>query len=420
MYLQQTRKFLRRGMFVNASGAVLVDRLRRRTRFALLAVGFALFLQGCASTPQRNPLPEDFGGSARIPGIPWARTWGDEMPELLAHRLATYRESDYAVQFPALMNRSHQYLAISGGGAEGAFGAGLLAGWTATGDRPDFEIVTGVSTGALTAPFAFLGPAYDAELKEVFTTITTRDILRKRPSSAALTSNEPLLELITRYFNEKLAREIVAEHKKGRMLFIGTSNLDAGRPVIWNIGEILASGQPGALDLMHKVILASTAIPVAFPPVYIEVEAGGKRFEEAHVDGGTSAQVFVYPSAVEWRNLGAKLGVQGQPQVYVIRNSTVQPKWKAVKPNLVSIAGHAISSLIRTQGIGDLNTIYLISRRDGNDFNLAYVPESFDKVAREPFDPEYMRALFDLGYGLAKEGYPWRKAPPGVEAAKGQ
>jgi hypothetical protein len=74
------------------------------------------------------------------------------------------------------------------------------------------------------------------------------------------------------------------------------------------------------------------------------------------------------------------------------------------------------SSLIRTQGFGDIFRIYVEAQGVDIDYNLAHIPSDFQERPKEEFDPEYMQKLFDLGYGLAKNGYPWLKAPPGVEA----
>jgi predicted acylesterase/phospholipase RssA len=177
--------------------------------------------------------------------------------------------------------------------------------------------------------------------------------------------------MLAKYINQQVMEAIAAEYKKGRRLWIGTTNLDAQRSVIWNIGLISSSGQPGALELIHDVILASASIPAAFPPVLIEVEADGKRYDEMNVDGGTASQVFLYPVDLDWSIIVQQLEVKGSPKVYVIRNSFFKPEWETVKPKLKPIASTSNSSLIRTQGIGDMYRIYLDCWRDGVDFNLA-------------------------------------------------
>ena len=374
----------------------------------------------CASLPQRNPLPDDFAGMAEIPGMSErVRFWGDEPPHYERAWLGRSRE-ELEARYSGVMGREHNYLAISGGGPQGAFGAGLLVGWTEAGTRPEFTMVTGISTGALSAPFAFLGPAYDAQLKEIYTRYSTDDLLKKRNILTAITgdsavSTKPLRALVAKYFNKQVIDALAAEFRKGRQLFIGTTDLDADRPVIWNITRIAASGDPKAAELIHKVLIASAAIPVVFPPVIIEVEADGKRFDEMHADGGTSTQIFLYPVGLDWDLVSEKLEVKGEPHVYLIRNARLEPVRKAMRQRVFPIADRSITSLIRTQGIGDMYRVYLAAERDGIDYHLAYVPDDFDEKAKEMFDPEYMRKLFDVGYRMAKAGFPWKKAPPGFE-----
>jgi hypothetical protein len=394
---------------------------RKARFFSLLVILSVLFslTGGCVSVPKRNPVPEDLVESAHIPGMPRARLWGDEEPPWAEEWYAMTKE-EAAERYPAITGRPHNYLAISGGGANGAFGAGLLVGWTATGTRPVFTMVTGISTGALIAPFAFLGPEYDHVLEEVYTTTTTEDIAKKRSKLSAITSNaaastEPLQELIARHMDEEVMQAIAEEKRKGRGLLVGTTNLDAGRPVIWNLGRIAASGHPDALEWIRKVLLASASIPAAFPPVLMEVEAGGETFDEMHVDGGAAAQVFLYPTGLNWDYLLDKYDVPGKPKVYVIRNSRMEPRWKVVKNKLLAIMGRSVSALIRTQGIGDVYRIYQTTQKDGLDFNLAYIPDDFDEDPVEQFDPVYMKKLFDVGYDLANGGYPWEKLPPEME-----
>jgi predicted acylesterase/phospholipase RssA len=391
---------------------------RRNVAMPLVAGSLVVLMLGCASVRERTPVPQELSEVAQIPGIPYARFWGDGLPPDMEKRLEALKAKVKDLD-PEALRRPRNYLAISGGGANGAFGAGLLVGWTEAGDRPAFDLVTGISTGALIAPFAYLGPDYDAQLKAVYTSISTKDIMEKRGLLTALTgdamfSSDPLRELIAKHIDEDLVSAIAAEHRKRRSLLVGTTNLDAARPVIWSIGEITASGAPQALELIRSILLASASIPAAFPPVYVEVEADGRRYDEMHVDGGATSQVFLYPAALDWRKLTQEFGVEGEQRVYVVRNSRLSPEWETVEPKLGPIAGRTIDSLIRTQGIGDLYRIYLGAQRDGLLYNLAYIPADFDEGPEETFDTEHMQKLFDVGYRLAKEGYPWEKTPPGM------
>jgi hypothetical protein len=379
----------------------------------------ALLLSGCATSYKRDPLPEAYGDIAQIPYIPYARFWGDTAPAWIQEKIAETKEQ-IREKDPEAKYKPINYLAISGGGANGAFGAGLLVGWTTAGNRPDFGVVTGISTGALIAPFAFLGPEYDANLKKLYTTTSTKDILDMRSLFSILTADsaadtKPLRELLEDVIDVKMLEEIVIEHDKGRRLLIGTTNLDAKRPVIWNIGIIAKSGAPNALQLVRDIMVASASIPGAFTPVYIEVEADGRRYDEIHVDGGTSSQVFLYPASLDMRWVNKQLGLKGKSRIYVIRNSRIKPDWETVKPKIVPILDNSVDTLIRTQGIGDLYRIFLSAQRDGMDYNVAFIPSDFDEKPKEEFDPEYMGKLFDLGYQMAQNGYPWEKVPPGFE-----
>lgn len=393
-------------------------RLHDRARALVYASTLAVIVSGCASVPEHNPLPLELTNQAGIPGIPEARFWADEWPKFGREMLETFTEAQFRSQFSGIYDQPHNYLAISGGGANGAYGAGMLVGWTASGTRPEFSMVTGVSTGALTAPFAFLGPDYDDELEEVYTKTKTSDVAHPRGLISAMFSDsladtKPLRALIAKYVTAELVEAIAQEHKRGRRLFVGTVNLDAGRSVVWNIGAIAVSDSPEKLTLIHDVLQASSAIPIAFPPVSIPVAANGQRHTELHVDGGTGSQVFVYPAAVDWRQITQKLKVKGDPKVYVMRNAFLEADYRGVTRELLPIASRTIESLIRTQGIGDLYQIFALSQRDGNDFNLAFIPATFTEEPTEGFDPVYMGKLFELGRKKALDGYPWEKSPPG-------
>lgn len=381
------------------------------TAALIIAVG----LTACASAPERNAVPESLVDSAVVSGLEDVRYWGDENPPQLEQWLSEGR-------WHATKGTDHYYLALSGGGANGAFGAGLLNGWTEAGTRPTFNVVTGISTGALIAPFAFLGPEYDDELKRLFTELSTKDLIEKRGKLAVLEKDAaadtaPLRAKIAEVFDQEFIEAIAAEYRKGRILNIGTTNLDTERPVIWSIGRIAASGAPNALDLIHDVILASTSIGGAFPPVMIEVEANGQSYDEMHVDGGTANQVFVYPLRLDWAKVREQLNIKGV-ELYVIRNAILAPSYDAVERRTIPIGLRSVSSLIRTQGVGDLDRIYLEAERDGLNFHLAYIPNDFNAKSTEPFDPVYMKKLFEVGYNLAKNGYPWQRTPPGYGQRK--
>ncbi len=375
----------------------------------------------CAHVPKRHPLPEADVDLAEVLGIPRVRYWGDE-PQPWAPEWLGKSKAELRGRYPAVFRHRQSYLAISGGGQNGAFAAGLLLGWTAAGDRPQFTMVTGVSAGALIAPFAFLGAEYDHVLRKVSVELTAKDIFKKRRlirglRSDAMASTEPLRALIAKHVDQDLVDEIAEQHRRGRELNIGTANLDSMRPVVWRIGAIANSGHPQALNLIRQILLASASVPGAFPPVLIEVEAGGETYDEMHVDGGTASQVFLYPLGLDFDEVLSILEVPAKPEVYIIRNARLDPLYEQVQPKTVQIAGRSISSVIRTQGIGDLYRIYLATLRDGLDFNLAYIPREFTERSKEGVDTEYMRKLFELAFDMARNGYPWHKMPPELKQA---
>ena len=310
------------------------------------------------------------------------------------------------------------YLAMSGGGDNGAFGAGLMKGWTESGTRPEFKMVTGVSTGALIAPFAFLGPDYDAALREVYTTMTPDKVFRVRGLMAALYDDAmadtgPLAEVIASYADQKMFDAIAREYARGRLLLIGTTDLDAQRPVIWNIGALAASGHPQALDLFRKILRASAAIPGAFQPVMMDVEIGGKKYQEMHVDGGAVAQLFLYPPTIDLK----ADAVKRERRAWIVRNGPLSPNYSASDRRTFSIAGRAIETMLVSSGRNDVLRTYFVTQRDRVDYNLAYIGSDFSAPKKGEFDQAYMTALYEYGYQQARENREWHKSPPGLEAA---
>ena len=381
-------------------------------------------LEGCASLSRLEAVPPALTERAAIPGIPEARYWLDRD---LAPFIQSVIEDDKRER-EALARAGKRapdplapasLLAISGGSDAGAFAAGILTGWTVHGDRPEFRVVTGISTGALIAPFAFLGPRYDDALRSAFTSVRSEDIFHRRNMLAGLASDgmadsEPLSRLVAKYVTPEMLVEVAKAFANGRVLEIGTTDLDSGRPVTWNMGAIAASDAPGALELFRKIIVASTSIPGEVSPVMIDVEIDGKRFQEMHVDGGVITQVFLYPRSI-LKELHRATGrpYRRELHAYVIRNGRLEPEWSDTERHTLSIGGRAISALIQTQGISDLQRIYLTAQRDGVDFNLAYIGADFSHPHKKYFDPEYMKRLFDYAYERSAKGYSWHKEPPG-------
>lgn len=407
-----------------AIGAVPVEPASPHARvvrgFAVLAM--AVLLAGCATIIRQPPPPPAEVERIAVLDQPDARFWADGDPAPLRRYLEQMLErQEVAAQGrgPAPPAASH-FLALSGGADDGAFGAGVLAGWTESGTRPSFTVVTGISAGALIAPFAFLGPGYDGPLRELFTETAPGDVLLLgRIATAllfrqALADTSPLARLIARHADERMLGAIAAEYARGRVLLIGTVNLDVGRPVVWNIGAIAASGHPRALELFRSILLASASIPGAFPPVLIDVEHEGRRFEEMHVDGGAAVQVFLYPPGLTPRDIWARSGRPRERTAWVIRNGRLDVVPLEAPRGLFSIAARSARTLLHFSGVNDINAIYLTTQRDGVAFRLQSIGPDFQAPRAEPFDTAYMRALFEYGRQRGRDPGNWRRSPPPI------
>ena len=393
-------------------------------RLLIFALAIGLAAIAACSHPTRGPaVPRADTARAMPLGIPNARFYADgdtnlmiqEGMRALQREMATLRaegKNPTRTRLPPVY-----YLAVSGGGDNGAFGAGLLNGWSETGTRPEFKMVTGVSTGALIAPFAFLGPSYDAALREVYTSMTPESIFRARGISAALfddamADTSPLAAIIAKYADEKMFSAIAREYQEGRLLLVGTTDLDSQRPVIWNIGALAVSGKPEALQLFHRILRASAAIPGLFQPVMVDVELDGRKYQEMHVDGGAIAQLFLYPPSLEAGRL-----MKRERHAYIIRNARLDPDYAMAERRTIDIAGRAINTMLAASGHNDVLRTYFVSQRDGVDYNLAYIGSDFTAEKTGEFNQAYMQALYQYGYQQAKTGREWHKTPPGLDKA---
>jgi len=392
-----------------------------RLSSSVACIALSLSFLGCSALERKSAVPAQALSKAQIAGLPSVRYLISSQSGVDA-LVADVIQAEAARGKKAFAGDAN-YLALSGGGDDGAFGAGLLVGWSKQGSRPAFNLVTGISTGALIAPFAYLGKDYDPMLKEVYTNINSKDIYIERGIlsgifSDGLADSTPLYQLISKYVDANFLKKIAYEYNtNGRWLLIGTTNIDAGIPVAWNMGRIATLGTPEAVELFRRIMLASASIPGAFSPVMFDFLVDGQAFQEMHVDGGASTQVFLYPSAAAQKAI--ELGVKRRinRQAYIIRNSRLDPRWNETERRTLSVAGRAISQLIQTQGIGDLYRIYAMTKFDQVGFNLAYIGSDFNEPHKEEFDATYMNALFQYGYEHGLKGYQWSKYPPGFNGA---
>jgi predicted acylesterase/phospholipase RssA len=348
--------------------------------------------------PPRAPFTAADDAAAAIPGMPDARFWADSV-------------SDFEKALPP---QPGPWLILSTGGGDGAFGAGLLNGLSAAGNRPDYAVVTGVSTGALMAPFAFAGPKYDEALKDAYTKITSADVFEVGSTGESFVDSWPLKDLIAKQITPQLLADVAAAYQAGRRLFVVTTDLDAQRSVVWNMGAIAAHASDktdgdAALNLFRTVLLASGSIPGAFPPVLIDVEGNGKHFAEMHVDGGVGGQFFVAPPAML-----ASTGTDRIPasQLYIVVNSELQPNFHVVDRATPMILSQAVGMAVQVDLRLMLDRTFVAAKSAGIGFNAATIPAGFSAPSRGPFDPNYMKALFDVGYAQGKSAAAFATTPP--------
>jgi hypothetical protein len=343
--------------------------------------------------PPRIPYTAAQAARATIPGMPDARFWADA-------------QEDFKNALPA---EPGPWLILSSGGADGAFGAGLLTGLSAAGKRPDYTVVTGVSTGALMAPFIFAGSRYDDALREVYTKVTAADIFEAGRTGESFADSWPLRDLIAKQITPEVLSDIAAEHRRGRRLFVVSTDLDSERFAVWNMGAIAAHGGDDALKLFRSVLLASASIPGAFPPVLIDVEADGKRFQEMHVDGGLGGQFFVAPPALMASTSDYRLPATG---LWIVVNTGLQRDFKVVDRFAPNILSQAVGAAVKVDTRLMLDRALVVAKRSSATFNVATIPESFRMPSKGPFDPRYMSALFQTGYDLGRSDNPFSTTLP--------
>ena len=345
--------------------------------------------------------------NAQLPGFPHVRVFADSQgAKLGTGSVKLESQKDFA------------FLALSGGGADGAYGAGILNGWSASQQRPEFTVVSGASTGALMAPFAFLGPAYDETIKEIYTAGYAEQFVKSANVTnvifnAGLISAGSANSIISQFITRRLLDDIAREHRKGRRLYVVTTNLDAQRPVLWDMGAIAASDRPDAASVFTEILTASASFPGVFSPVLIDVEADGHRFTEMHVDGETTDPIFVAPEKV-LKSLAVTSSASAHKSIYVLINTKLEPTFEVTENTPLQVPSRAIFTLTKTERRNSILAAYDFARHNGFKFNLAYLPRDISDKGSVEFDTGYMRSLFEYGYEVGRSGQAWRSSPPQV------
>lgn len=401
----------------------LNEPLKRSKR--TLIVCLALFIGGCslADGLPRAPFPE-LNGKARFVESNVSLPLDDpnDPHMILALKKALERTCRTEPANPKQPHAPINILAISGGGSYGTFDVGVLNGWTESGTRPKFDMVTGISTGALIGTFAFIGPKYDEYLHSSYVNATMKDIYVRRSlfsllRADSIASSEPLRKKIAEAITEEVLREVMQAHAEGRRFYVGTTNLDTRRFVIWDMGAIASKGTPQALELFRKVILASASVPGFFPPVLIDVEVDGQIYQELHVDGGSTASVFV-PLAM-MRCTPDDHECQKGSNVYVISSGKLFADSRTVKRQFVTVTYNAISAMLYSGLRNDVYRIFNQTLLCGMNFHLMAIPQDFPlDVAALSFEQSELHKLYDLGFRMGKSHERWRETPPGVEATE--
>ena len=386
--------------------------VRRATAKVGFVLGLSAALAGCASNLERVQYTPALAARAEIPDMSGVRFPGDA-PASVFDRLR-----DQVAKAAAARHEPVTYLALSGGGGDGAYGAGLLKGLAETNRRPQFTIVSGVSTGALMAPFVFLGSNYDPILQDLYTSgyaaTLVKDVnLLNGLFGNALVESDKLMQLIKRYVDDDLIQRIAAEHRKGRRLLIATTNLDAQHSDVWDMGAIAASGSPRANKLFRQVLAASASVPGLFPPRLIDVTADGQDFQEMHVDGGTLRQIYVAPDETIY---GTKSGNTGIRDLYILVNNKIDATFDVVENSTIPVGTRSLATILKREGRNNVLGAYSFAARNRIGYHLAFIdPAVKDLPADDPtkqFSSEYMTYLYNLGEEKGRSARPWDAQPP--------
>ena len=361
-----------------------------------------LALVGCA-LPRRDAPPTIFSAATPL-------DFPADVRFLSTDRASVEAKSTAALQRLRISSKDGMLraLVLSGGGAGGAFGAGALVGLSRRQERPQYDVVTGVSTGALIAPFAFLGSEWDSQLTEAFTNGQGEQMsvhgLLALPLGASRRS-AALTALVDRYVTPDLIRAVAREAGNGRLLWVATTDLDKEETVIWDLGAIAMRGGEPARKLFRDVVVASASIPGVFEPVLIHVQLGGRLYDEMHVDGNVSASLFIAPAAAYFALLDQR-SLNGA-RVYVLINGQIIDAPETTPFKLRPIVARTFSVALKHMSRAQVVAVDQFAEKYRMSVQSTYLPFDYPKYSSADFRASTMRPLFQYGVRCAQSGRLW-------------
>lgn len=382
----------------------------------MMFLAVLLLAGGCASRPPALP-------AAESQQLPWGAidlnisntsseyTIKNSLGSILVQKAKAYSGRNGEVPF--------NILTLSGGGSRGAYGAGFVTGWSERGTMPTFDIITGISTGAIMATYVFVGGREIGKIKNFYTTMKTEDIYTDNMfnffGEVAIKDPTPFKKLLAEEIDESLLEKVAREHAKGRRLYVGTTNLDTGRLVVWDMGAIASSHRADRLQLYRDIIYASSAIPILFPPQFFEVESKGHRYYQMHVDGGIYSYVFMIGLLVDWNKV-LEHDDEANSHFDVTLYSIVNRKYRQRESYdpVDQKPAEVIRALLLTETDllfdRSMNRLYENTVKRGFKFRMAFISADTGLTGLPyEFDPAQMQQLFETGYRDGRSDYSWQE-----------
>ena len=376
-----------------------------------------LLLAGCTTRP--IALPKSHAN---------ALPWGAIDLDIKSHEPYSIRNSLGSVLTQKADKYSHtnsdvpfNILTLTGGGSRGAFGTGLLIGWGEKGTMPNFDIVTGISTGAVMAPFIFLGKDELKKVEYFYTKMNTDEVFTSSLlhifGYGYMMNAKPLKALFAKTFDKAFLDKIAKEYKNGRRLYIGTTNIDTGQLTVWDMGAIASSSRPDKYQRFCDIIYASSALPIYLPPQYMQVNIDDKKYYQMHIDGGIYSQVFMIGLLVNWGevlNFKKSANTNFDVTLYTIANRKYRQRdvYKPIEQNPMSIIEAYVLTEMDLLFDRSVYRLYSSCKEKGFKFKMASIPNKMEDIITVPteFKPKEMIKLYNLGYKIGNTHIQWKES----------